>query len=815
MNKDKTSFWNLISNYRIEIPIIQRDYAQGRLGKEYLRKSFLSGIKQALDNAEILKLDFVYGVEMQGGLQPLDGQQRLTTLWLLHWYIALRAGKLDEACEKLKNFTYETRISSREFCENLCYASNFSNYKDGENIVVFIKKRTWFYASWKQDPTIQAMLNMLEGTKLADKQGKDLVDGIEELFKETNSETFVKYWENLTSENASIIFYYLPLKNFGLSDDLYIKMNARGKQLTDFENFKADLIGHIQKKANDEEEETWKDLLDPQNGIPNKIDTEWTDVFWHSNQMSGKVDEAFFAFLNRYFLNYTIAYADAKEDSKVWKLYGPKSNDSMILYEGFDVYAEILKTTIPLDNLSKLFKNLSELFKNLRLENRDNHKSIMEYLPLWFNRFDFIPTYTDNDGKSISTLTQAQRVIFFGICRYFEQCSTFNELCFKRWMRVVCNLVENTNIGTVDAMIARIKLIHELSGHIENIYEFLANEDNATESKASQEQLSEEREKAKQILHNGVGLPEKPESWDNGNVWNWEAAISEAENSAFFNGAIRFLFTDANNNIAWIDFTRKWNNALMIFNDAGLTEEYKKAARANRIILSYCHNWEKQIQSWTHHDKYIFGFSSKIWLDYILLKRGENPNELLYANPIHHLLMGNGINESLYLEDTDEYRKIAFNKLVNTDIVKLAIEKKNTDWNYIRWIYDGLSLYPSSEGVILTKCKRDEILNTLVDEGTITLITGSQINTNPKMLYGWDIKFKYTKDEEPYRFSWQHWDWIDMYEGDKRLCDIEAFKNLTIDPTNIHCENDLITEMNNLIERYIEIKTAQNVDQPK
>lgn len=28
-----------------------------------------------------------------------------------------------------------------------------------------------------------------------------------------------------------------------LSDDLYIKMNARGKRLTDFENFKADLIG--------------------------------------------------------------------------------------------------------------------------------------------------------------------------------------------------------------------------------------------------------------------------------------------------------------------------------------------------------------------------------------------------------------------------------------------------------------------------------------------------------------------------------------------------------------------------------------------
>ena len=31
-------------------------------------------------------------------------------------------------------------------------------------------------------------------------------------------------------------------KNMPLADDLYIKMNARGKVLTDFENFKVDLL---------------------------------------------------------------------------------------------------------------------------------------------------------------------------------------------------------------------------------------------------------------------------------------------------------------------------------------------------------------------------------------------------------------------------------------------------------------------------------------------------------------------------------------------------------------------------------------------
>ena len=45
---NKISFWNFISNTNIEIPIIQRDYAQGRLGKEYLRQNFLIDLKKAL-----------------------------------------------------------------------------------------------------------------------------------------------------------------------------------------------------------------------------------------------------------------------------------------------------------------------------------------------------------------------------------------------------------------------------------------------------------------------------------------------------------------------------------------------------------------------------------------------------------------------------------------------------------------------------------------------------------------------------------------------------------------------------------------------
>ena len=62
-NSNTISFWNLIRGNKIVIPIIQRDYAQGRLGKETLRQKFLQELNDALDNnhGQGLTLDFVYG----------------------------------------------------------------------------------------------------------------------------------------------------------------------------------------------------------------------------------------------------------------------------------------------------------------------------------------------------------------------------------------------------------------------------------------------------------------------------------------------------------------------------------------------------------------------------------------------------------------------------------------------------------------------------------------------------------------------------------------------------------------------------------
>lgn len=55
-------------------------------------------------------LDFVYGdIDDYGILTPLDGQQRLTTLFLLHWYAAKKEDIAPTETDFLEKFSYATR----------------------------------------------------------------------------------------------------------------------------------------------------------------------------------------------------------------------------------------------------------------------------------------------------------------------------------------------------------------------------------------------------------------------------------------------------------------------------------------------------------------------------------------------------------------------------------------------------------------------------------------------------------------------------------------------------------------------------------
>lgn len=191
---ERLSFFKIFSqkNFKLVIPIIQRDYAQGRTNDDTkeVRTDFLDALYTYLkENKPNRDLDFVYGTLQKGDdderihFIPLDGQQRLTTLFLLHWFLYQISDD-----EELKNkfreklldseksqFTYETRQSSIDFCDALMKANVDMNYlltikdkydNDIPSLSATIKNEHWYYRIWNNDPTIQSMLVMLDAIYL-------------------------------------------------------------------------------------------------------------------------------------------------------------------------------------------------------------------------------------------------------------------------------------------------------------------------------------------------------------------------------------------------------------------------------------------------------------------------------------------------------------------------------------------------------------------------------------------------------------------------------------------------------------------------
>ncbi len=277
----KTSFRNMLCSSdikTIEIPIIQRDFAQGRQNIEVkrIRRSFLDVLKQALTGDEEISLDFVYGHTKDGRFIPLDGQQRLTSLYLLHWYLAVRCSVSDKGRDFIKRFTYHTRFSSRDFCAKLATICPVIN---DQPISEWLQDQHWFAGSWRKDPTIQSMLVVL--------------DDIQALFAEVSDEGCSIAWDRLTSEaNPSITFEILSLEEMGLTDELYIKMNSRGKPLTEFEHFKAQ-FEQVLKKFEEALPIATSDQASRHAKFANKIDQEWADLIWPFRGANDNADEEF------------------------------------------------------------------------------------------------------------------------------------------------------------------------------------------------------------------------------------------------------------------------------------------------------------------------------------------------------------------------------------------------------------------------------------------------------------------------------------------------------------------------------------------
>lgn len=512
---------------KISIPIIQRDYAQGRIDSDVnrVRNRFLESLYNAIMEQPIT-LDFIYGdIDENGIMTPLDGQQRLTTLFLLHWYAAKKENISAEKWKFLKKFSYETRYSARYFCIELVeFSPSFDGILSKEII-----NQAWFPLAWEKDPTISSMLVML--------------DSIDSKFKNVEN-----IWDSL--ESKAITFYFLPIKDMGLTDELYIKMNSRGKPLTQFEHFKAELEREIRKL----DEEIAERVI-------GKIDCSWTDLLWkYRNGENGTIDDNI---IDDEFLRYFKFICDV---ICYWNGESPqgKSNDEFALIQRY--FSSKNKNT--LENI-KTLESFFDCWCNIPgydtptafLESFMARKHEIDKIVVAKNKIDIfedcLHSYSDKSGR-IRQFPLNRIIFLYAIISYLRHKDEVAESDFIRRIRIINNLIQNsedeisdrTDRNRIPAILAEVDAIIR-TGYI----------DDSIENSFNANQLQEEKDKIKFLEQ----YPDKAE------------ALFTLEDNAMLHGQISIIgleYLDYTDRFASL-FTCKWDNidcALMSLGDYGQQE---------------------------------------------------------------------------------------------------------------------------------------------------------------------------------------------------------------------------------------------------
>lgn len=423
------SFKSFLEQYHVVIPMVQRDYAQGRTTDDVtrVRNRFLDAIKSYLvkseDDNDVMKMDFIYGEKelvwsttTANKLEkiivtPLDGQQRLTTLYLLHWYAAKKGVVEASNYEFLNNFTYDIRPSSRDFCSHLLqYVPDWSlSFHDQ------LVDQNWFMGEWLNDPTVIGMLVMLDS--INDKFGN-----------------IANLWEILTGEKARIVFYFLPLSENGLSDELYIKMNSRGKKLTAFEHFKA------------EYEDLYEKDSDEARTVNHKFDVEWADTFFPYRNQDDIVDNEFmkYFFYVSHILCYEQGIKKSNDEFELIKLVYSDSPNAVAnrnyLEDAFDCWYRVMKDYGSIDNFFAKYLSGFTYEKG----KVTTFKSVYEYFDTQNFFHACVKLYQVNNNFSYSDF-----LFLYGIITYLINKDAIKEDEFIDRLRTLRNLIWNSNSGEI------------------------------------------------------------------------------------------------------------------------------------------------------------------------------------------------------------------------------------------------------------------------------------------------------------------------------------------------------------------------------
>jgi hypothetical protein len=534
------TFLDLLKARKIRIPQIQRDYAEGRRNPKIrdIRRAFLNDLLDSVysNGVRLLHLDFIYGYDRNDAFEPLDGQQRLTTLFIFHWIFSPAENKDLIGSDGLSRFTYETRISAEEFCNEIVKHAAYVLHDESDakslSVSEVIRTKDWFKWAWRKDATVISMLVV--------------IDEVFELMKESG----YTYDTSRYAALSCISFHWLDLDKFSQGDELYVKMNARGLQLSAFDILKSTLEEELRQQnaksyAGEEAaafEEEWKRI----------VDNDWIDYFWSKRGIreNDEVDVA--EVENRYMrlLLRLVSIQFARQDVCPQLAEVANSRDERTLESLIPRYtAEVWRSRhsmaakCPYIDFQQLYKDMQSLIGFTTIGQNRQWFDLTQYLDLEYG-WDSTGSKSILDLYLQDTFSYPVRLGFYGILAFLRKFPLRTMVAddndggkkgsledLKTWGRFLrnCTIIENCNdrfddVGKVISAMAQIDLlIEEFAKSGMRMDEFLG----AIENVPGFERARIEEESAKAKLR--VADPE------------WENLMREAETDAYLRGQIRCL----------------------------------------------------------------------------------------------------------------------------------------------------------------------------------------------------------------------------------------------------------------------------------
>lgn len=511
--KEFTLFEVLADNRNIVIPIIQRDYAQGRHDEHatYVRKRFVNALDRAVRNNERLCLDFVYLQRDKSTWIPVDGQQRLTTLFLFYLY-HLRKDKegYEEYKKDLSRFSYEVRQSTKAFCFAL--VENREDWAEKKDLPSeIIKNESWFFSAWELDPSIMGMLETL-----------DAIHSVSSVPLEDNS------W---VTKDSIYFFCHEVCAN----EDIYRKLNDRGKSLSAFENLKAYLEMRMQEEHVDADGE-WAQ----------NVDTSWLEEVW-DNKVEDAVEVAEIALLRLSLAMLLINYV--VED---------KERNAEKMLELLDPIEKTIvnKTPLPMDSIETIVtkQGLEFLCKNFRKVLEEGGLKASQWMTPFVTLEDTKQGWlldalqgVDTAVGSLKNVTEFRKVALKLFAFFLDSDTSHRKWEMSRdWRTIAHNLIENDSRDFVH-LIRRLDVIHR-DGRIEIQSE-------------SSEQEYEELEKCDRVNTDK----------------RWESLLLIAEQRPWLRGRVALLLKNAETFEAFdSNLTRLYNTFEAKENDEDVTVQERR-----------------------------------------------------------------------------------------------------------------------------------------------------------------------------------------------------------------------------------------------